>query len=39
MPFRSFDDLVAEAKRTVTEIDCEELAELPIRRTTRRTWP
>lgn len=28
MPFRSFDDLVADAKRTVTEVDCEELAEL-----------
>jgi rhodanese-related sulfurtransferase len=28
MPFRSFDDLVADAKRTVPEVDCEELAEL-----------
>jgi rhodanese-related sulfurtransferase len=28
MPFRSFDDLVADAKRTVAEVDCEELAEL-----------
>jgi rhodanese-related sulfurtransferase len=28
MPFRSFDDLVADAKRTVAEVDCEEFAEL-----------
>jgi adenylyltransferase/sulfurtransferase len=28
MPFRSFDDLVTDAKRTVPEVDCEELAEL-----------
>ena len=28
MPFRSFADLVADAKRTVPEVDCEELAEL-----------
>jgi rhodanese-related sulfurtransferase len=28
MPFRTFDDLVAEAKRTITEIDGDELAEL-----------
>jgi rhodanese-related sulfurtransferase len=28
MPFRSFNDLVAESKRTVTEIDCDELADL-----------
>lgn len=28
MPFRSFDDVVADAKRTVPEVDCEELAEL-----------
>ena len=28
MPFRSFNDLVTEAKRTVSEIDCEELTEL-----------
>jgi adenylyltransferase/sulfurtransferase len=28
MPFRSFDDLVTDAKRTVAEVDCEELAEL-----------
>lgn len=28
MPLRSFNDLVADAKRTVTEIDCDELAEL-----------
>lgn len=28
MPFRAYNDLVADAKRTVTEIDCDELAEL-----------
>ena len=28
MRFRSFDDVVADAKRTVPEVDCEELAEL-----------
>jgi rhodanese-related sulfurtransferase len=28
MTFRSFNDLVADAKRSVQEIDCEELAEL-----------
>ena len=28
MPFRPFEDLVAEAKRTVAEVDCDELVEL-----------
>jgi rhodanese-related sulfurtransferase len=28
MPFRPFNDLVDDAKRTITEIDCDELAEL-----------
>ena len=28
MPFRTLQDLVADAKRTVTEIDCDELVEL-----------
>lgn len=28
VPFRPFNDLVDDAKRTITEIDCDELAEL-----------
>ena len=28
MPFRPFEDLVAEAKRTIAEVDCDELAEM-----------
>jgi hypothetical protein len=28
MPFRPFNDLVDDARRATTEIDCDELAEL-----------